>query len=118
MKHHLKTALWMAAAAGPLVAAVVLAQMRRDAKWRVANTKMTIRTVSHALYRYQDDIERRCPNSIDVLYDNGYLNKEPLDSWGRKLRLVCPRTDHAEDFDIESAGADGIFDTDDDLRVP
>jgi general secretion pathway protein G len=44
-----------------------------------------------------------------------YLEKKPLDPWGRKYSYKCPGSHRATRYDIFSWGKDGKENTDDDV---
>lgn len=56
-----------------------------------------------------------CP-TMDQLVKDGILDEDGRrnDPWGTTFKIVCV----GDDVAIRSAGPDGKFDTDDDLRVP
>jgi general secretion pathway protein G len=54
--------------------------------------------------------------SSDANWHGPYLSKPPVDKWGHEYRYACPGNDDPTSFDLDSAGPDGAFDTDDDIR--
>ena len=47
-----------------------------------------------------------------VNWNGPYLEKKPLDPWGREYKYKCPG-DHRADYDLYSVGKDGIESEDD-----
>jgi general secretion pathway protein G len=81
---------------------------------------MRIRDVGHAVEAYRRRT-RSVPADLDALLaadpasGEPYLERVPLDPWGRPFRYVV--TDERRGrFEVSSAGPDRRFDTDDDVR--
>jgi general secretion pathway protein G len=74
----------------------------------VRATRATLTTVSRALSAYRADHGAACPRDLGELVAGAYLRAEPLDAWGRPLRLVCPGRTHPEGVDLTSDGPDGV----------
>jgi hypothetical protein len=73
-----------------------------------------VRTVESALERYWLDHDR-CPATKDDLVANGYLSARDLvDPWGRSIAYWCSE----DDSSVTSAGPDGAFGTEDDIKYP
>jgi len=75
----------------------------------VRSTRATLGVVARAVDAYRADHEGRCPSEVAELYARGYLSFDPLDAWGRPLRLVCPGFARPNRYDLSSDGPDGIF---------
>jgi hypothetical protein len=75
---------------------------------------LRVRRIESAVDLYQIEHDR-CPPTRDALVANGYLSaSELLDPWGRSIAYWC-----AEDETIvTSAGPDGAFGTEDDIKYP
>ena len=73
----------------------------------IRSTSATLGVVRAAVDAYRADHERHCPPSLDVLQKEGYLATEPVDAWGRPVRLNCPGVRDAEGYDLMSDGPDG-----------
>jgi general secretion pathway protein G len=73
----------------------------------VRSTRATMSVVHRALESYRADNGRKCPGSLDELKQKGYLATDPVDAWGRPLRLTCPGRKDAEGYDLLSDGPDG-----------
>ncbi len=73
--------------------------------------KNRVREIEHAFLEYQID-NGRCPAAIDVLVAEKYLAKQGLvDPWGTRVAYGC----YGIDVEVRSAGADKLFNTDDDV---
>jgi general secretion pathway protein G len=70
-------------------------------------TRATLSVVHGAITLYRADHERRCPASLEELKREGYLAIDPVDAWGRPLRLTCPGRKDPEGYDLMSDGPDG-----------
>jgi general secretion pathway protein G len=95
-------------AAGLAMAVLLLilgARERRDVGIR--STRATMSVVHRALENYRADNGRKCPGSLEELKQKGYLAIDPVDAWGRPLRLTCPGRKDAEGYDLMSDGPDG-----------
>ncbi len=86
--------------------AAVYANGERSAAIRA--TRATLTTVDRALYAYRADHGAVCPRALGELVAQGYLRAEPLDAWGRPLRLACPGRKDPLGFDLSSDGPDGV----------
>lgn len=91
-----------------LVLSIIGAHERR--KTGVRSTEATISVVRSAIDAYRADHERKCPTSLDVLKTERYLGIDPVDAWGRPLRLFCPGRKDLEGYDLTSDGPDGEVD--------
>jgi general secretion pathway protein G len=74
----------------------------------VRATRATLTTVDRALFAYRADHAAACPRTLGDLVAQGYLRAEPVDAWGRPLRLVCPGRADPLGFDLSSDGPDGV----------
>lgn len=97
------TALAMA-----LILGILGARERR--KTGIRSTEATISVVRSAIDAYRADHERKCPASLEVLKTEKYLGIDPIDAWGRPLRLFCPGRNDSEGYDLTSDGPDGEVD--------
>ncbi|MBN1517919.1 type II secretion system major pseudopilin GspG [Candidatus Sumerlaeota bacterium] len=71
-----------------------------------------------AMYPSNDQgIDALCkqPQSSPQNWGGPYLDQDPVDPWGRAYRYKTPSDHGNADFDVWSAGEDGIDDTDDDI---
>lgn len=75
----------------------------------VRSTRATVAVVGRAVDAYRADHEKACPPSFDVLRTEGYVSFDPVDAWGRPLRLLCPGFSNPESYDLMSDGPDGVF---------
>jgi general secretion pathway protein G len=71
------------------------------------STRATLSVVHRALENYRGDNERKCPSSLEELKQKAYLAIEPIDAWGRPLRLTCPGKKDPDGYDLMSDGPDG-----------
>jgi hypothetical protein len=82
----------------------------------VADTRIILKTYQQALVHWQADNEATCPADAATLASENYLLAPPRDAWGHPLRFRCPGVHNTDGADLSSAGADGVFDTADDIR--
>jgi general secretion pathway protein G len=73
----------------------------------IRSTRATLSVVHGAVELYRADHERKCPGSLEELKREGALAIDPVDAWGRPLRLTCPGRKDAEGYDLMSDGPDG-----------
>src|SRR4051812_26828091 len=78
------------AAAAAMIVLLLLLGARESRIVGVRSTRMTLSLVYAAVAAYRADHEGRCPASLTELKPQGYLNVEPVDAWGKPLRLTCP----------------------------
>ncbi len=71
------------------------------------STRATMLVVHRAIEVYRADNERKCPGSLEELKQKGYLAIDPVDAWGRPLRLTCPGKKTPDGYDLMSDGPDG-----------
>jgi type II secretion system protein G len=56
------------------------------------------------------------PPAIGATWKGPYLERSPVDGWGRELVYRCPGTFAPNSYDLFSMGPDGVAGTDDDVR--
>lgn len=95
---------------GTAVAVAVLPAVR-SAREKQARTDAS--TIATAALRFRVD-QDRCPNDVDSLVADGYLDRarRASDPWDRTFRVTC----EPDEVVVTSAGADGVFETEDDVR--
>jgi general secretion pathway protein G len=86
---------------------LLLLGARERRKTGVRSTMATIGAVRGSVDAYRADHERKCPPSLEMLKAEGYLGIDPIDAWGRPLRLVCPGQKDPAGYDLTSDGPDG-----------
>jgi general secretion pathway protein G len=86
---------------------VLLLGARERRKTGIRATRATLAVVHNAVDAYRADHERKCPTSLLALRTEGYLATDPIDAWGRPLRLTCPGRRDPLDYDLMSDGPDG-----------
>jgi len=86
---------------------LLLLGARERRKTGVRSTMATIGVVRASVDAYRVDHEQKCPASLDALKAEAYLEIDPIDAWGRPLRLVCPGQKDPEGYDLTSDGPDG-----------
>lgn len=100
-----------------LAAMVVPNFVGRSQQARVAACKADIATIGLALDMYEMD-NGNYPESLSSLRNTtggrNYLKKDPKDPWGRPYIYKLPGT-HNNDYDLFSAGPNGIEGDDDDI---
>jgi general secretion pathway protein G len=90
-----------------MIVVLLLFGMRERNRVGERSTRATILAVRDALDAYRADNERRCPDSLDVLKQQGYSPIEPVDAWGRPLVLICPGRRNDDSYDLVSYGPSG-----------
>lgn len=95
------------AAALAMVLVLVLLGARERRLTGVRATRATLGVVGAAIDAYRADHERKCPERLELLKSEGYLAIDPIDAWGRPLRLVCPGRKNPDGYDLMSDGPDG-----------
>ena len=94
------------AAALAMALFVLLLGARERRKTGIRATRSTLAVVHGAVDAYRADHERKCPASLDALKTEGYLGIDPIDAWGRPLRLTCPGRRDPEGYELMSDGPD------------
>jgi general secretion pathway protein G len=94
------------AALGTIAVVAIYENGERSAA--VRSTRATITTVGRALSAYRADHGGACPRGLAELATLGYVHADPVDAWGRPLRLVCPGRRDPLGFDLSSDGPDGL----------
>ena len=72
----------------------------------IRSTRATISLVASAVDAYRADHERKCPATLEGLKVDNYLAVDPLDAWGRQIRLVCPGRRDPQGYELMSDGPD------------
>jgi general secretion pathway protein G len=70
-------------------------------------TRATLQVVREAIDAFRADHERRCPDSLAKLREEGYLAVAAEDAWGRPLQLTCPGRRNPDSYDLLSYGPSG-----------
>jgi len=97
----------------PLMAALfmmtllALLGMRQRDQVGIRTTRATLIVVREAIDAYRSDHQKRCPESLATLRDEGYLVIAPEDAWGRPFHLTCPGRRHPDGYDLVSYGPSG-----------
>jgi general secretion pathway protein G len=73
----------------------------------IRSTRATLAVVRVAMDAWRADHDGGCPSSLEQLSREGYLGIDPVDAWGRPLRLVCPGRSEPDSYDLLSDGPDG-----------
>ncbi len=103
------------ARARPIIATLLMAGllwvlgMRERSKTGIRSTQATLGVVAPAIDAYRADHNGDCPASLPLLKEQGYLAADPVDAWGRPLRLYCPSRRDPKSFELLSDGPDGII---------
>ncbi len=90
------------------VALLVVVHRREESAAAVRATRATLTTAGGAISSYRADHGGACPRALRDLVVGGYVREEPVDAWGRPLRLVCPGRRDPLGFDLSSDGPDGL----------
>ncbi len=92
----------------------LVAQMEADIDKRRVDTVAQI-VGMYMRHERSDAGARICPG-VGPMIEGGWLTDELLmDRWGHRLRTVCSYDDGAARIQYLSAGADGVFETADDI---
>ncbi|NUP06141.1 MAG: general secretion pathway protein GspG [Polyangiaceae bacterium] len=75
----------------------------------VRATRATIGAVAKGVDKYRADHDGKCPGDVADLKKDGYIAFDPVDAWGRPLRLLCPGFTNARTYDLMSDGPDAAF---------
>ncbi len=90
-----------------------------DAKEKIAQGDLHSLDLALKLFRLDTGAYPATEQGLDALMaatgKGPYLEKRPLDPWGRKYLYRCPGTHRATSYDIFSAGKDGKEGSDDDV---
>jgi general secretion pathway protein G len=95
-----------ALAAVGMIGLLLLLGARERRLTGIRSTRATLGVVSAAVDAYRADHERRCPPALDALRSEGYLAIDPVDAWGRPLRLTCPGRRDPAGYELMSDGPD------------
>lgn len=95
-----------AAALGVIVVMLLLGSRERR-RIGIRSTRATLAVVHEGVDAYRADHGRKCPASLADLKTQGYVAVEPVDAWGRALRLTCPGRRDPGGYDLMSDGPDG-----------
>lgn len=87
----------------------VLLGVRERRAIGVRLTRATIGVVAKGVDKYRADHEGKCPPDLADLKKDGYIAFDPVDAWGRPLRILCPGFTNARSYDLLSDGPDGAF---------
>ena len=107
---HIVAALAAAGALVLLVAATARVAHGNDSS---AEARAQVRRIARAVTHYQAE-NVGCPDSLEVVYREHYVDGRRLDPWGRELLFHCGAS--ARSMEVRSAGPDGLFGTADDVR--
>ncbi len=98
-----------AAAAACMAAVLLLFGVRERREAGVRSTRASIGVASRAVDAWRADHDLSCPPSLAALKSEGYLSFDPVDAWGRPLRLLCPGFANPRSYDLMSDGPDGVL---------
>jgi len=90
------------------IAFMLLLGARDRRKMGIRSTRATLAVVRQGLDAFRADHQGACPGALGDLTRQGYLTMEPVDAWGRPLRLACPGRENAQGYDLSSDGPDGV----------
>lgn len=96
------------AAAALMIIVLLLLGARERRRTGIRSTRATLGVVAAAVDAYRADHEKKCPERIELLKVEGYLAIDPIDAWGRPLRLICPGRKNPDSYDLMSDGPDGL----------
>jgi general secretion pathway protein G len=103
-----RTRVRLVLAAGVALLLLYVIHEREEHAAGVRATRATLTMAGRAVASYRADHAGACPRSIGELVKGGYERDEPVDAWGRPLRLQCPGRRDPSGFDLSSDGPDGL----------
>jgi general secretion pathway protein G len=90
-----------------------------EAKEKIAQGDLSSIGTALKLYKLDTGSYPTTEQGLDVLMTAGkrepYLEKKPVDPWGRKYQYRCPGVHNSAGFDIYSVGKDGKDGSDDEV---
>lgn len=90
-----------------------------EAKAKIAQGDLSSIGTALKLYKLDTGSYPTSEQGLDVLMMSGkrepYLEKKPVDPWGRKYQYRCPGVHNSAGYDIYSVGKDGKDGSDDDV---
>ena len=113
-----------------LAAAVIPRLAGRTQQARISTAKMDIfGNISVALDLYELDngsypssdqglkalMAKPGSTPVPTNWNGPYLKKRPIDPWGNEYKYACPGT-HSNDYDLYSAGPEGVEGSEDDIN--
>jgi general secretion pathway protein G len=90
-----------------MIVVVLLLGARERHKTGLRTTRATMIVVRDAIDAYRSDREKSCPPSLAALREEGYLQVDAVDAWGRPLVLTCPGRRNPGGYDLASYGPSG-----------
>lgn len=91
-----------------------------EAKDKIAQGDLASLDTALKLYRLDTGAYPTTEQGLDTLMSAAgkgpYLERKPLDPWGRKYLYRCPGVHRAASYDLSSTGRDGKEGTTDDIR--
>lgn len=106
---------------GILMSVVIVNMSGTTDKAKRAATVAKLKTIKAALAAYSGEQGSMPPTELGLqpLVTTKYLEMVPTDGWKRNLRYFFPSASGNPDrpFDLKSPGADGQFDTADDIDI-
>lgn len=95
---------------GRVLAALVLvgAYYGGRADEQRAATRYARQSVEELVWRYRLRHGGRCPRDAAAVARDASRAELPRDGWGRGFALRCPSLREGRDFDVVSAGPDGV----------
>jgi hypothetical protein len=73
-----------------------------------AATRYARQSVEELTWRYRLRHGGRCPRDVAAVARDASRAELPRDGWGRAFALRCPSLREGRDFDVVSAGPDGV----------
>jgi general secretion pathway protein G len=87
---------------------LLVVRSREERAASIRATRAAITTAFSGVISYRAEHRGTCPRDVGELAQLGYVNRLPVDGWGRPLRLVCPGRKDALGFEVLSDGPDGL----------
>lgn len=110
---------------GALVAMVMPRLTGRGEQARIAAASADIKVniaTALKLYELDNGVFPRTEDGLSVLltqpasarnWNGPYLERKPVDPWGKEYKYRCPGTQRTHDYDLYSLGRDGVESEDD-----
>ncbi len=91
-----------------------------EAKDKIAQGDLSSLDTALKLFRLDTGAYPTTEVGVDVLMTTSgkgpYLERKPLDPWGRKYQYRCPGVHRPSSYDLFSTGRDGKSGTEDDIK--
>ncbi len=102
---------------GMVVGGVAYGAFNQFERAKLQNAKKEVAAIKGALEIWQtQNIGQPLPASLDVLYKDKILNKDPKDPWAQPYQFKCPGEHDTDSCDVWSNGKDKKAGSPDDIK--